>query len=34
MEKLVLEIVPLVERELGPLAEIGAQTRRAAPVAH
>ena len=32
MEKLMLEIVPMVERELGPLAEIGAPTRRAAPV--
>jgi hypothetical protein len=32
MEKLMLEIVSMVERELGPLAEIGAPTRRATPV--
>ena len=31
MEKLMLEIVPMVERELGPLADIGVPTRTAAP---
>ena len=30
MEKLMVEIVPIVEREVGPLAEIGMPTRRAA----
>jgi hypothetical protein len=32
MEKLMLEIVPMVERELGPLAGIGAPTRQATAV--
>lgn len=33
MEKLMLEIVPMVERELGPLDRVGVPTRRAAPLA-
>jgi alkanesulfonate monooxygenase SsuD/methylene tetrahydromethanopterin reductase-like flavin-dependent oxidoreductase (luciferase family) len=32
MEKLMLDIVPMVERELGPLAEIGTATRQATAV--
>jgi hypothetical protein len=34
MEKLMSEIVPMVERELGPLASLGARTQAAAAVAH
>jgi alkanesulfonate monooxygenase SsuD/methylene tetrahydromethanopterin reductase-like flavin-dependent oxidoreductase (luciferase family) len=34
MEQLMGEIVPMVERELGPLASLGASTRAAAAVAH
>jgi hypothetical protein len=33
MEKLMLEIVPMVERELGPLASLGAPTPALAVVA-
>jgi hypothetical protein len=33
MEKLMLEIVPMVERELGPLASLGAPTRAVGVVA-